>query len=213
MARLQAGFAEAARSPGHYEVLDEREIGSGPKDWQIGKDKRDLQRATHLSEELASQWKKPLGVPRDASEVPPEEGASVDPLEEPGSGDESSKEEVMPSAKKLKTVDREASYVMVASPGESSGYTGKAAMTVGWVGRETSAMLRSLIPSPQQAATPTRASYVGRLRRTTEIANRAKPRRPIRETARSPGLKPRGRDGVRALGPRQRGQASRRYPR
>ena len=111
-------------------------------------------------------------MPRDASEVLPEVGASVDPLEEPGSGDESSKEEVMPSAKKLKTVDREASYVIVASPGESSGYTGQAAMAVGWVGRETSAMLRSLIPSPQQAATPTCASYVGRLRRTTEIANR-----------------------------------------
>ena len=87
VARLQAVFAEAARSPGHYEVLDKREIASGLKDWLIGKDKLDLQRATHLSEELASQWKRPLGVPRDASEVPPEEGASVDPLEEPGSGE------------------------------------------------------------------------------------------------------------------------------
>ena len=98
VASLQAVFAEAARSPGHCEVLDEREIAeiaSGLKDWLIGKDKLDLQRATHLSEELASQWKRPLGVPRDASEVPPEEGASVYPLEEPSSGDGSSKEEVM----------------------------------------------------------------------------------------------------------------------
>ena len=98
-------------------MLDEREIASGLKDWLIGKDKLDLQRATHLSEELASQWKRPLGVPGDASEVPAEEGASVDPLEEPSSGDGSSKEEVMLSAKKLKTVDREASYVIVASFG------------------------------------------------------------------------------------------------
>ena len=100
-------------------MLDEREIASGLKDRLIGKDKLDLQRVTHLSEELASQWKRPLGplgVPRDASEVPLEEGASVDPLEEPSSGDGSSKEQVVPSAKKLKTVDREASYVIVASP-------------------------------------------------------------------------------------------------
>ena len=61
-ARLQAVFAEAARSPGHYEVLGERAIASGLKDWLIGKDKLDLQRATHLSEELASQWKRFLGV-------------------------------------------------------------------------------------------------------------------------------------------------------
>ena len=92
VARLQAVFAEAARSPGHYEVLDEREIASGLKDWLIGKDKLNLQRATHLSEELALQWKRPLGVPRDASEVFSEEGASVDPLEEPSSGDGSHKD-------------------------------------------------------------------------------------------------------------------------
>ena len=56
VARLQAVFAEAARSE-HYEMLDEREIASGLKDWLVGKNKLDLQRSTHLSEELASQWK------------------------------------------------------------------------------------------------------------------------------------------------------------
>ena len=52
VARLQAAFAAAARGGDHYEVLDEREIASGLKDWLVGKDKLDLQRATHLSEEL-----------------------------------------------------------------------------------------------------------------------------------------------------------------
>ena len=120
----------------------------------------------------------------------------------------------MPSAKKLKTVDRgEASYVIVASPGgifrlHRAGSYGC------WMGRKRDFRdATELIPSPQQAATPTCASYVGRLRRTTEIANRAKPRREIRETVRRTGLKLRGRDGVRALGPQRRGQASRRYPR
>ena len=69
VARLQAVFAEAARSSRHYEMLDEREIASGLKDWLIGKDKLDLQRSTHLSEELASQWKRPLEIP-NASEIP-----------------------------------------------------------------------------------------------------------------------------------------------
>ena len=76
-------------------------------------------------------------------------------------------------------------------------------MAVGWVGRETSVVLRSLIPSHQQAATPTFASYVGRLRRTTKIVSRAKPRRPIRETARSLGTKLCGRIGVGLWAPRR----------
>ena len=49
--------------PSHYDVLDEREIASGLKDWLVGIDKPDLQRATHLSEELASPWRKVLGGP------------------------------------------------------------------------------------------------------------------------------------------------------
>ena len=57
-------------------MLDEREIASGLKDWLVGKDKLDLQRSTHLSEELASQWKRPFEIPRGASEIPAREGAS-----------------------------------------------------------------------------------------------------------------------------------------
>ena len=59
VARLQAAFATAARRSDHYEVLDERVIASGLKDWLVGKDKLDLQKAMHLSEELASQWRRP----------------------------------------------------------------------------------------------------------------------------------------------------------
>ena len=90
-------------------MLDEREIASGLKDWLIGKDKLDLQRSTHLSEELASQWKRPLQLPMDASEIPTGEGASLDQLDEPISGETSSQEKAIPSAKKLKTIDRVAS--------------------------------------------------------------------------------------------------------
>ena len=50
MARLQAAFAAAATDGNHYEVLDEREIARGLKDWLVGKDKLDLQRATHLTQ-------------------------------------------------------------------------------------------------------------------------------------------------------------------
>ena len=42
VARLQAVFAEAARSSRHYEMLDEGEIASGLKDWLIGKDKLEV---------------------------------------------------------------------------------------------------------------------------------------------------------------------------
>ena len=69
-ARLQAIFATAARNPNHYEVLDEREIASGLKDWLVGKDKLDPLRATHLSEELASQWRRPSGVLEEATGSP-----------------------------------------------------------------------------------------------------------------------------------------------
>ena len=98
-------------------MLDEREIASGLKDCLIGKDKVDLQRSTHLSQKLASQWKRVLEVPKDASEISTGEGASLDQLDEPICGETSSQEEVIPSAKKLKAIDREASYVIVASPG------------------------------------------------------------------------------------------------
>ena len=131
------------------------------------------------------------------------------PLGEPVGGAGSSEEEAMPSAKKLKTVDREAGYVLVASPGgifrlhRAGSY-----IAAGWVGREISVMLRSLIPNHQLAATPTCASYVGRPRRTTMIASRAKPGRPTRE---SPGMKLRGRGGDRVSGPM--GQTCRRPPR
>ena len=78
-------------------MLDEREIASGLKDWLIGKDK--LARSTHLSEELASQCKRPLEVPKDASEIFfSGEGANLDQLDEPGPGEASSQEEVIPSA-------------------------------------------------------------------------------------------------------------------
>ena len=87
VARLQAVFAEAARSLKHYELLDEREIASGLKDWLLGKDKLDLQRSTHLTEELASQWKRPLEIPRKASEVPARAGASPERPDEPVSGE------------------------------------------------------------------------------------------------------------------------------
>ena len=117
VARLQAVFAEAARSSKHYEMLDEREIARGFKDWLVGKDKLDLQHSTHLSEELASQWKRPLEIPKGASEIPTGEGARPERLDEPVSGEASSQEEGVPSAKKLKTIDREASYVIVASFG------------------------------------------------------------------------------------------------
>ena len=70
VARLQAIFATAARSPNHYELLDEREITSGLKDWLVGKDKLDPLRATHLSEELASRWRRPLGAPKKLQEHP-----------------------------------------------------------------------------------------------------------------------------------------------
>ena len=95
VARLQAIFATAARNPNHYEVLDEREIASGLKDWLVGKDK----------------------LPEEATGAPFEEDTSGRPLEEPTAEAGSSEEEAIPSAKKLRTVDREASYVIVASPG------------------------------------------------------------------------------------------------
>ena len=82
VARLQAAFAAAATGPNHYEVLDEREIASGLKDWLVGKDKLDLLRATHLSQELASQWRRLLGVPEEAREVPLEEESPGKPLGE-----------------------------------------------------------------------------------------------------------------------------------
>ena len=112
-------------------MLDEREIASGLKDWLIGKDKLDLQRSTHLSEELASQWKRPLQMPKDAREIPTGEGASLDQLDEPSSGEA--------STKKLKTIDREASYVIVASPGKifTPHRAGSYGCWIGWVGRET----------------------------------------------------------------------------
>ena len=165
-------FSEAARSPTHYEMLDERETASGLKDWLIGKDKLDLQRSTHLSDELASQWKRPLEVPKDASEIPSGEGAGLDQLDEPSSEQASSQEEVIPSAKKLKTIDREASYVIVASPGgifrlHRAGSYGC------WMGRK-----RDFRDATEfDTKPPTSCYYVGRLRRTTEIANRAS--RPI----------------------------------
>ena len=149
-------------------MLDECEIASGLKDWLVGKDKLDPLQATHLSEELGFQWRRPLGAPEEAIVAPLKKDTSGRPPGEPTAEAGSSEEEAILSAKKLRTVDREASYVIVASPGRISGYTEPAAMAVGWVGRETSEMLRSLIPSHQQAATPTFASYVGRLRRTTK---------------------------------------------
>ena len=88
-------------------------------------------------------------------------------------------------ARKLKPVEREASHVI-------AGCTAPAAMAVGWVGTVTSVTLQSSMLSPRQAATPTFASYVGRPRRATMIANRAKHRWPTRETARSLGAKLRG---------------------
>ena len=42
VARLQAAFAAAARGRDHHDVLDEREIASGLKDWLVGKDKLDF---------------------------------------------------------------------------------------------------------------------------------------------------------------------------
>ena len=99
-------------------MLDEREIASGLKDWLVGKDKLDLLKATHRSEELAFQWRRALGVPEEAREVPLEEESSGRQLGEPVVETGSSEEEAMPSAKKPKTIDREASYVIVASPGK-----------------------------------------------------------------------------------------------
>ena len=69
--------------------------------------------------------------------------------------------------------------------------------------------LQSSILSPRRAAIPTFASYVGRPRRATMIANRARPRRPTRETARSLGTKLFG----RVSGPARWGQANPRLPR
>ena len=74
-------------------MLDEREIANGLKDWLVGKDKLDLQRSTHLSEELALQWKRDLEIPKGASEIPTGEGASPDRLDKPVSGEASSQEE------------------------------------------------------------------------------------------------------------------------
>ena len=98
VARLQAAFAAAARSPSHYDVLDEREIANGLKKLAVGKDKLDLQRATHLSEEPASQWRRPLGVLEEAREAPLEEESFGRPLGEPGVDDGSCEEEALPSA-------------------------------------------------------------------------------------------------------------------
>ena len=62
-------------------------------------------------------WKETLAVSEDAREVALEEEAPTTQLEAPVGESGSSEEEATPSAKKLKTVDREASYVIVASPG------------------------------------------------------------------------------------------------
>ena len=59
-----------------------------------------------------------MGVPEEAKEAPLEEESFGRPLGEPGVDDGSSEEEAMLSAKKLKTVAGEASYVIVASPGK-----------------------------------------------------------------------------------------------
>ena len=83
VAWLQAALTAAARRRDHYEVLDERDIASGLKDWLVGKDKLDFQRAMHLCEELASQWRRPLEVSEDAREVLLEEEVPTSQLEVP----------------------------------------------------------------------------------------------------------------------------------
>ena len=70
-ARLQATFANAARGPDHYKNLDEREIASGLKDWLVKNNKLDVLRATQLTEELATYWRRPLGAPGDVTEALP----------------------------------------------------------------------------------------------------------------------------------------------
>ena len=92
---------------------------------------------------------------------------------------------MVPSAKKPKTIDREASYVIVASPGGVFRLHGAGSYGC-WMGRKRDFRDATEFDTkpPTSRYTP---SYVGRLRRTTEIANRARPRRLIRETARSPG--------------------------
>ena len=193
MARLQAAFAAAATRPNHYEVLDEREIASGLKDWLVGKDKLDFLRATHLSDELASQWRRAFRVPEEeAREVPLEEESSGSPLGEPAVETGSSEEEAMPSAKKLKTIDREASYVIVASPGgifrlHRAGSYGC------WMGRK-----RDFRDATESDTKPPTSRY-------THVCKLCWPPKaddePTRGTARSPGMKLRGRVGDRASGP------------
>ena len=126
------------------------------------------------------------------------------PLEESEGEANSSDEEAIPSAKKLKTVDREASYVIVASPGGI--FRLRRAGSYGcWMGRKRDFRDAAEFDT-KPAAIPTFASYVGHLRRTTTIASRARPCRPIRETARSLGTKLRGKGGLRLWVPRDWGR-------
>ena len=83
----------------------------------------------------------------------------------------------------------EVSYVIVASPGQI--FRLHRAGNYGcWMGRRRDFRDATEFDTKSPtAAITTSASYVGRLRRTTKIASRAKPRRPTRETARSLGMK------------------------
>ena len=56
----------------------------------MGKEKLDLQRATHLLEELASQWKRPLGQVESAREAPVGEEPAITQSEEIAGEDGSS---------------------------------------------------------------------------------------------------------------------------
>ena len=81
-------LSPTARGKDHYEDLHEREISSGLKDWLVEKDKLDIQKTTHLAEELA--------------EAPVAQDTATEPLEKPEVEANSSDEEAIPSAKKLK---------------------------------------------------------------------------------------------------------------
>ena len=145
-------------------------------------------------------------MPEEATGAPLEEDTTGRPLEEQTAEAGSSEEEAIHSAKKLRTVEREASYVIVASPGgifrlHRAGSYGC------WMGRK-----RDFRDATEFDIKPptSRYTHVCKLcwppKADNEDSEPARPRRPIQETARSLGTKLRGRIGDRALAPRRWGR-------
>ena len=102
------------------------------------------------TEELAASWRRRLWVPGEATAPTRVGELASDEAGEAEAEANSSEEEVILSAKKLKTVECEASYVVASTGGIFT--LQRAGSYDCWtgIGREISGTLRNLRPSPRQ---------------------------------------------------------------